>query len=268
MTLLRFENPALARVLAGKEEEVGEEAGAPGSAVSTAAIPGQTMTVQGTVEKTAVLLVLVVASAAISWRVAELAPSAAVALLIGGSVAGLVVAIVTAAEPRRAPVGAPLYAGLEGISLGALSYTAEQELPGVVVQATVATLAVLGAMLLAYRLGLIRATATFTRFVVTATGAIAVTYVLDLVLAVAGVDVPFLHAGGALGALVSLAVIGVVALNLVLDFALVEEGAREGADKQLEWYGAFGLVVTLVWLYVEILLFILEHLDEDGDFGD
>ena len=269
MTLLRFENPALAEVFGPAEQVEEDQAGTAGPfrRAGTVATGTATMTVAGTVRKTTGLLAVLTATAAVTWRVCELYPGAAWALAAAGAVAGMVVGIVVGLDADRAPTGAPVYALLEGVALGALSFGAEAEVPGVVVQATVATLAVLGALLLAYATGLLRATTGLTRFVVTATGAIAVLYALDLALAVVGVDVPLLHAGGATGAMVSLAVIGVVALNLVLDFAFVERAVEEGADRRLEWFGAFGLVVTLVWLYVEILLFILEHAgDGDGDF--
>lgn len=269
MTLLRFENPALTDVFGpGTEDaEAGEEASAaPAWRSQTGIGEAGTMTVAGTARRTGVLLLLLAGSAAATWRVCEPYPGAAPWIATAGVVAGLVTAVVVGGSPHRAPRWAPVYALLEGLALGALSFTAESELPGVVLQATVATFAVLGGLLLAYASGLLRATAAFTRFVVTATAAVAALYVLDLGLVLVGVDVPFLHDGTAVGAFVSLAVIGVVALNLVLDFALVEEAVAEGADRDLEWFGAFGLVVTLVWLYVEILLFILENLgDADGE---
>ena len=258
MTLLRFENPALGEVF-GRAEEDAADAAHP----AVAAGAGETMTVQGTVEKAAILLSALVVTAAVAWRVCEVVPGAGWALTALGAVGGLVVAIATGAKPERAPLTAPLYAALEGLSLGALSFAVDAEAPGVVIQATVATFAVLAAVLLAYSLRLLRATTTFTRVVTTATVAIAVTYVLDLGLTMVGVDVPLLHSGTGVGALVSLAIIGVVALNLVLDFAFIEQAVEEGAERGLEWFGAFGLLVTLVWLYVEILLFILEHMGEE-----
>lgn len=258
MTMLRFENPALGKVF-GRAGDEAADAAHP----ALAAAAGETMTVRGTVEKAALLLGVLVVTAAVAWRACEVVPEAGWALTALGAVGGLVVAIATANRPERAPLTAPVYAGLEGLSLGALSFTVDVEAPGVVIQATVATFAVLGAVLLAYSLRLLRATATFTRVVTTATVAIAVTYVLDLGLAVVGVDVPVLHSGTGLGALVSLAIIGVVALNLVLDFAFIEQAVEDGADRELEWFGAFGLLVTLVWLYIEILLFILEHMGEE-----
>ena len=260
MTLLRFDNPALADVFgrAGRETDDG----APSTSAVTAA-RGCTMTVRGTVQKSGVLLGLLVASARVAWRICEVLPAAGWPLAGAGAIAAVVVAVLTGTKPERARVTAPVYAGLEGLSLGALSFAAELEVPGVVVQATVATFAVLGAMLLAYAVGLVRVTAGFTRVVTTATAAIALTYVLDLGLAAVGMDVPLLHSGGGVGALVSLAVIAVVAFNLVLDFAFVEQAVEDGADPELEWFGAFGMVVSLVWLYIEILFFILEHMGDD-----
>lgn len=258
MTMLRFENPALGGVF-GRAGDAAAEAAGPAAGAGD----GGTMTVQGTVAKGAVLLGVLVAAATVAWRVCEVLPAAGWVMTAAGAAGGLVVAIATGARPERAPLGAPAYAALEGLSLGALAFAVEAEAPGVAIQATVATFAVFGAVLLAYSLRLVRATATFTRVVTTATVAVAVTYVLDLGLTMAGVDVPLLHSGTGAGALVSLAIIGVVALNLVLDFAFIEQAVEDGADRRLEWFGAFGLVVTLVWLYVEILLFILEHMGEE-----
>ena len=258
MTMLRFENPALGEVF-GRADDEAVHAAHP----AVAAAAGEAMTVQGTVEKAAILLSMLVVAASVAWRVCEVVPGAGWALTVLGAVGGLVVAIATGAKPERAPLTAPLYAALQGLSLGALSFSVDVEAPGVVIQATVATFAVLGAVLLAYWLRLLRATATFTRVVTTATVAIAVTYVLDLGLTTVGVDVPLLHSGTGVGALLSLAIIGVVALNLVLDFASIEQAVEEGVERRLEWFGAFGLLVTLVWLYVEILLFILEHMGEE-----
>lgn len=257
MSIFRFENPALNEVFGRTQEEAAD------AAHPVAGLTGPTMTVRGTVQKAAILLGVLVATAAAAWRTCELVPGAGWPLAALGAVGGLVVAILTSTRPERAPFIAPVYSALEGLALGALSFAVEAEAPGVVIQATVATFAVLGAVLLAYWLGLVRATATFTRVVTTATLSIAGTYMLDVMLAVVGVDVPLLHSGTGTGALVSLAIIGVVGLNLVLDFAFIEQAVEDGADQSLEWFGAFGLLVTLVWLYVEVLIFILEHMEEE-----
>lgn len=208
MTMLRFENPALGKVF-GRVDDAAAHATRPAGAAAA----GETMTVQGTVEKAAILLSVLVVTAAVASRVCEVVPGAGWALMALGAVGGLVVAIATGAKPERAPLTAPVYAALEGLSLGALSFAVDAEAPGVVIQATVATFAVLAAVLLAYSLRLVRATTTFTRVVTTATVAIAVTYVHDLGLTMVGVDVPLLHSGTGVGALVSLVIIGVVALN-------------------------------------------------------
>lgn len=232
---------------------------------ATVAGTDDVMTVAGAVDKTLVLLGLLVASAAVTWRLGLSFPLLLMPLMIVGVVAGLVLAVMTGIKPDRSARFAPAYAVAEGLAIGGLSLQAEQELPGAVMIAAIATFATLGAMLLAYRSGLIRATRTFTRGVVTATGAIAMMYVISLVLTPLGIEVPFLHQSGPAGLLLSLGIIVVVALNLVLDFAFIEEAAARRAPRHLEWYGAFSLLVTLVWLYIEILMFILEHLPEGDD---
>ena len=174
-------------------------------------------------------------------------------LVIGGVIGGLVVAMVTVFKQTWAPYTTPLYAALEGLALGGISYLFEQRYPGIVAQAVFLTFGTLGALLFAYRSGIIRATENFKLGVFAATGGIAVVYLLSFVLGFFGIGVPLIHSSGTFGILFSLFVVVIAALNLVLDFDFIEEGAERGAPKYMEWYGAFGLLVTLVWLYLEIL---------------
>jgi uncharacterized YccA/Bax inhibitor family protein len=150
-------------------------------------------------------------------------------------------------------VTAPLYAVLEGLVLGGLSATFEARFPGIVIQAVGLTFGTLFALLLAYKSGVIKATENFKLGVVAATGGIALVYLAGFVLGFFGVSIPYIHGSGTIGILFSLVVVVIAALNLVLDFDFIESGAASGAPKYMEWYAAFGLLVTLIWLYLEIL---------------
>src|SRR3990170_5101077 len=156
-------------------------------------------------------------------------------------------------KPTWAPVTAPIYAALEGLALGALSAMLEARYPGIVIQAVALTFGTLAALLLAYRSGLIPVTKNFRMGVVAATGGIAIFYLVAMGLSFFGIRIAFLHEGSWLGIGFSLFVIVIAALNLVLDFDFIEKGAEHGAPKFMEWYAAFGLMVTLIWLYLEIL---------------
>jgi uncharacterized YccA/Bax inhibitor family protein len=169
---------------------------------------------------------------------------------VGG---GFVLALLTIFVKKWAPVLAPLYAALEGLALGSVSALYESRYPGIVFQAVALTFGTLAALLVAYKTRAIKATENFKLGVVAATGAIALVYLLSFVLGMFGMPVGFMHSNGWLGIGISLVVVFVAALNLVLDFDFIEQGANQGAPKYMEWYGAFGLMVTLVWLYLEIL---------------
>jgi uncharacterized YccA/Bax inhibitor family protein len=172
----------------------------------------------------------------------------------GGLLVGFVLALVTTFTPRWAGITAPLYAIAEGFALGGISAVMELRLPGIVLQAVMLTIGVLAAMLLLYRTGVIRVTDKFRMGVVAATGGIALLYLVDIGLrAFTSIQIPFIHESGAMGIGFSLLVVGLAALNLTLDFDMIERGAEQGAPKVMEWYGAFALMVTLVWLYLEIL---------------
>jgi uncharacterized YccA/Bax inhibitor family protein len=219
-------------------------------------VAGETMTVEGTVNKAALLLFLVVAAAAWPWYnyFSSGGTYDVLPLLMGGALIGFVVGLVTTFAPSYAALTAPIYAVCEGLALGSLSALLEQSYHGIVVQAVSLTFAVFAVMLIAYRARLIRATEKFKMVVITATASIALLYLVDLALVFfAGWNVPFIHESGTIGILFSLFVVGLASLNLILDFSFIEEGVTNNAPKMLEWYGAFGLLVTLVWLYLEIL---------------
>ncbi len=212
------------------------------------------MTVNGTINKTLILLVLVVIPAVWVWNsfydgsIQNPGP-----WIMGGAIGGLVFAMVTIFKQTLAPYTAPIYALLEGLFIGGISAMMEAAYPGIVFQAVALTFGTLAALLVAYRAGVIVVTERFRMGVVAATGGIFVVYMLSFVLGFFGVNVPFIHSGGLLGIGFSLFVVVIAALNLVLDFDFIEKGAEHGAPKFMEWYGAFGLVVTLVWLYIEFL---------------
>jgi len=215
---------------------------------------GEAMTLQGTVNKTGLLLLCVVATAAWTWGLSHSpAPEAALPWMIGGVFGGFIVALVTIFKQNWAPLTGPVYALLEGLALGGISAMFERAYPGVAMQAVGLTFGTLFVMLLAYKTGMIRATQGFKLGVIAATGGIAVFYLVEMVLSFFHVNVPAVNGSGALGIGFSLFVVIIAALNLVLDFGMIETGVQGGAPKYMEWYGAFGLMVTLIWLYLEIL---------------
>ena len=216
------------------------------------------MTLNGTVNKPAFLLVLCLAGALYSWSqfAAALAagnPGAVMPYVWGGAIGGFVVALVTIFKKEWAMYTAPLYALLEGLFLGAVSAMFNQRYPGIATQAVILTFGTLAALLFAYRSGLIKATENFKLGVVAATGGIALVYLVSMGLRLFGKDIPLIHESGLVGIGFSLFVVVIAALNLVLDFDFIESGVEAGAPKYMEWYGAFGLMVTLVWLYIEFL---------------
>lgn len=217
----------------------------------------EVMTLNGTVNRTGILLLLCVLTAAFAWSqtitpTGEIAPGSAI-YLWGGLIGGLVLSLVTIFKKTWAPVTAPLYALVEGFFLGAISAIFDARFDGIVFQAVVLTFGTLFAMLFAYRSGLIKATENFKLGVVAATGGIFLVYLATLVLGLFGVNVPYIHESGLIGIGFSLFVVVIAALNLVLDFDFIESGVQARAPKYMEWYGAFGLMVTLVWLYIEFL---------------
>jgi len=218
-------------------------------------VMGERMTLQGTVNKTGILLLCAIASAAWTWHLFIQSQSALAVMpwLWIGTIGGLVCALVTVFKKEWAPVTAPAYALLEGLALGAISSVLEVRFPGIAIQSVSLTFGTLLVLLLAYRSGLIPVTQNFKLGIVAATGAIMLFYLLEFVLGFFGIHFTTINGSGPIGIGISLIIVGIAALNLVLDFDFIENGARMGAPKYMEWYGAFGLMVTLVWLYLEIL---------------
>ena len=161
--------------------------------------------------------------------------------------------MVTIFKPTVGHITVPAYAVVEGVFLGVISMIFNAMYPGIVVQAVFLTFGTLGALLLAYKSGLIQATENFKLGVVAATGGIAILYLINFVMSFFGSGMGIISSNGTMGILFSGFVVVIAALNLVLDFDFIEEGAEMGAPKYMEWYGAFGLLVTLIWLYLEIL---------------
>jgi uncharacterized YccA/Bax inhibitor family protein len=213
-----------------------------------------TMTVAGTINKTGMLLCLLCFTAGLVWhRFFTVGPQSVMPWMVGGVIGGLVLALITVFKKTWAPVTAPAYALFEGAFIGGLSAMMEMRFPGIVLQAVGLTFGVLACMLIVYRTGLIKVTQKFRMGLLAATGAVFLVYMGTFILGLFGVGVPYIHGGGTIGIGFSVVVVIIAALNLVLDFDLIEKGARSGAPKVAEWYGAFALMVTLVWLYIEIL---------------
>ena len=237
---MRTANPALSsKTFSGLHIGAGEEA----------------MTLQGTVNKTMILLGLLLFPAAYVWQMhfTEARPELVPVIMIGGLVGGLVFALVTIFKKKWAPYTAPLYAVAEGAFLGGLSAFLESRFPGIVIQAVGLTFGTAAALLFAYSSRLIKPSENFKLGVAAATGGIAIVYVATMVLSLFKIQVPFIHGSGLIGIGFSAFVVVIAALNLVLDFDFIEQASESGAPKYMEWYAAFGLLVTLVWLYIEIL---------------
>ena len=224
-------------------------------------VQGEKMTINGTVNKTGLLLLLVLLAATFTWRkfygafynTPEQAFATVQIWLIIGAIGGFVTAMVTVFKPTVSRISAPIYAVLEGLFLGGISAFFESMYPGLVMRAVALTFGVFMIMLGLYRSGRIRATGKFRIAVIAATGGIALVYLVSFILGLFGIHVGFLYGNSMLSIGISLLIVGVAALNLVLDFDFIEQGAAAEAPKYMEWYGAFGLMVTLVWLYIEIL---------------
>ncbi len=229
------------------------------------------MTINGTMNKTAIMLLLVIAAAIFTWnkffQAAVTSPEAASAavmpwLLIGG-IGGLITALVTSFRPKSAAISAPIYAVFEGLLLGGLSALFESMYGGIVMRAVMLTLAVFFAMLFLYRSGIIKVTQKLKMGIFAATAGIAVVYLVSFIGSFFGMEFSFLHGNSNLSIGISLLIVAVAALNLVLDFSFIEEAAGSGAPKYMEWYGAFGLMVTLIWLYIEILRLLSKFASRD-----
>ncbi len=222
---------------------------------------GEKMTVQGTVNKSLILFVCAIVPAYYVFDM-FLAGHSTMGLLAVGAIGGFIAALVTIFKPTVAPISAPIYAALEGLFLGGVSAIAEMSFPGIAFQAVMLTFGTMFIMLVTYRTGLIKVNEKFRSGIIAATGAIALIYFINFIMSFFGESMPMIHEGGLMGIGFSLVVIAIAALNLLLDFDFIEKSSLHGAPKYMEWYGAFGLMVTLVWLYLEILR-LLSKLNRD-----
>ncbi len=245
MNLTKTSNPVLSDRVFSREYSTSQEV----------------MTVNGTINKTALLLLLVVAAAVFTWNkffnAVAVNPEGAMAavapwLLVGG-IGGFITVLVTVFRPQSSGISTPIYAVFEGLLLGGLSAIFEGMYTGIVMRAVALTLAVFAAMLFFYRSGIIKVTQKFMMGVFAATAGIALVYLVGFIAGLFGAQLGFLYGNSNFSILFSLVVVAVAALNLVLDFSFIERASESGAPKYMEWYGAFGLMVTLIWLYLEIL---------------
>jgi uncharacterized YccA/Bax inhibitor family protein len=214
------------------------------------------MTMQGTVIKTFILLLCAMLTAGYTWIKffqSGANPESVSTLMWVGVFGGLALALVTSFKMEWAPVTSIFYALFEGLFIGALSAMLEVQFRGIAIQAAGLTFGVLFTMLAVYQAGWIQVTDKFRFGVVAATGGIALFYLISMALGFFGVNIPYVFGNGLIGIGFSLFVVGLAALNLVLDFDFIERGVRANVPKYMEWYGAFALMVTLVWLYVEVL---------------
>jgi uncharacterized YccA/Bax inhibitor family protein len=260
-TAFKSSNPALneKNFERGLDTEPGWAAGPPPGAIpGTGTSPLATtdaMTLNGTVWATAALLVLVVGGGVFGWTSVDTTaqtvsmPGWFLPVLFGA----LGVAVLTIFKPNLARGTAPVYAILEGACLGAISGLYNAIYDGIVLQAVSLTIGVFAMMLFLYATRIIRVTEKLRMGIIAATGAVLLLYVVNMVLRLFGADLPFLHDSSAIGIGISLVIVGVAAFNLMLDFDFIERAVAAGAPRKMEWFAAFGLLVTIVWLYLEVL---------------
>ncbi len=239
---MRTSNPVLSR-LTEAARSTGLVRGADGA-----------MTRAGAAGKSALLLALVAFSASFVWRAYDpLVPGIEGPAMLVGGIGGFIVAMITIFKPNTAPVTAPLYAVLEGLALGAISAIYDARLQGIAIQAVALTFATALGVFVLYRVGVLQATPGFRRILMGATLGIALFYLVSMVASLFGVSIGYFTSSSPIAIGINVVIAAVAALNLVLDFDLIDEGARMGAPKRMEWFAAFGLLVTLVWLYLELL---------------
>ena len=208
-------------------------------------VTGEVMTLDGTVNKTGILLGLCIGGAYFGWN----APG----LVLPAILIGFVIALFTIFRPKNSPYTAPAYAAIEGVALGGITMIFEAQYPGIGIQAIGLTFGILASLLFCYKSGIIKPTENLRLMIVAGTMGIFILYSVSFIMSFFGNSIGFIHSNGLFGIGFSLFVVAIASLNLVLDFDFIEEGAEKGMPKYLEWYGAFSLMGTLVWLYLEIL---------------
>lgn len=230
------------------------------------------MTINGTINKTGLMLLIVVFAATFTWRKffgaidpanPGVLPSGIMVWTMVGAIGGFITALITTFSPRRAAMTAPIYAVFEGLFLGAISAMFEARFPGLVMRAVSLTFGVFLIMLLLFRSGAIQVTNKFRTIILAATGGIALVYFVSFIAGMFGANLGFMYGNGMVGIGFSLVVVAIAALNLVLDFDMIVKGANARAPQYMEWYGAFGLMVTLIWLYLEILRLLSKFASRD-----
>ena len=225
--------------------------------------PAERMTLNGTVHRTFFLLCLVVSSASFVWAQLYTNPPLVLPLMLVGMLGGLICSLVTIFRKQSAAISGSLYALFEGLIIGGISAYAEMRYPGIVLQAVGLTFGTLFALLFLYRSGLVKATENFKLGLLSAMGGILLVALVSLGMGMFGFKMPAIYQSGGIGIAFSLFVCAIAALNLVLDFDFIEQGVEYGAPKYMEWYAAFGLMVTLIWLYMEILNLLMKMRSRD-----
>ncbi len=241
MALFKSGNPTLSEKMFGGSYDIAQQG---------------TMTEKGTLYKFGAMMLLLLAAASFTWKAAAEGKNV-VPWMIGSAILGLVLVLIMAFKKQWSAFLAPVYAIAEGVFVGAISayynFAFAEIAPNIIMQAVGLTFGVVIAMFLLYQFGVIKATERFKSVIITATAGIAIFYALSFILRMFGVQMPLIHDSSMYGIIFSLVVVGIAALNLILDFDLIEQGAKKGAPKYMEWYGAMALMVTIVWLYLEIL---------------
>lgn len=214
----------------------------------------EVMTREGTVRKALGYFAIVLTVAVVSWVLLGASPQLAMGGMIVGLIGGLVACLWAAIKKEHAPVAAPIYAVFEGVFLGTISGVFNAMIPGVVLNATVITFGILGTMLAAYKFQWIRVTEKFRSIIIGATAAIALCYLVSMVMRMFGMkDIMFLHNTGPIGIGVSLFVIVIASMNFLLDFDNIDRGTEARLPKHFEAYLAMSVIITLVWVYIEVL---------------
>ncbi|MGB6694306.1 MAG: Bax inhibitor-1/YccA family protein [Terracidiphilus sp.] len=249
MPLIKTSNPALG------ENTFRNVPGSSGTLNGGAIDAASRMTLDGTINKTGLLLLCAMATAAWTWYSFLQSQDLSVAgpMIFVGAIGGMIVGLITSFKKTWAPVTAPIYALLEGLVLGGLSAAINKAYPGIAIEAVGLTFGTLFVMLFLYRTGIIKVTQKLRIGIVAATGGIFLFYMLEWILSFFGINLTTVNGASMIGIGFSLLVVGIAALNLVLDFDFIEQGVTYGVPKYMEWYAAFGIIVTLVWLYLEIL---------------
>ncbi len=213
---------------------------------------GETMTLSGTINKTAILLLLTILTATFAWKLV-FDGTAPLGLLVFGGIGGFIVAIITSFNPKYSPYLAPIYALLEGLALGALSAFAAAYVGDIVFKAIFLTFTIFLTMLFVYRTGLIKVTEKFKAGMTMAVGGVFFFYMLSWISSIFGINLPLLHDGGIISIIISLVIIVIASLMLLWDFSEIQNGIAAGAPQYMEWYSGFSLLLTVVWLYIEII---------------